>query len=59
MSEVKQLDAMVTEIGCHGTRITDIREGASDNNAIKAGKYAGYVVLVTLDERIHDVYPLF
>jgi hypothetical protein len=49
---------MITEVAGHGACITDIREGAGDDNPIEAGKYTGDFVLVSLNERIHDDYPL-
>jgi hypothetical protein len=56
---IKQPYLVVTEITCHGTGITDIRKGASDDNTIKVGKHAADLVLVRFDERIHIAYPLF
>ena len=56
---VEQSDLVVTEVACHGAGIANIREGAGDDDAIEARKYARDLILVALDERIHDGYPLF
>ena len=56
---IEQPDLVVTEVTCHGARVTDIGKGAGDDDTIKAGKYASDFILVAFDEGIHDGCPLF
>jgi len=56
---IERPDLVVTEVTRHGAGITNIRKGAGDDDTIEAGKHARDLIPVTLDERIHDGYPLF
>ena len=56
---VEQPDLMVTEVTCHGARISDIGKSSGNDDTIEAGKHAGNLILVAFDERIHGSYPLF
>ena len=50
---VEQPDLVVTEVARHGAGITNIRQGAGDDDAIEAGKHARDLILVTFNEWIH------
>ena len=56
---VEQPDLVVTEVTCHGARISDIGKSSGNDDTIEAGKHAGDLILVAFDERIHGSYPLF
>ena len=45
---------MIPEKARHGIGMTDVRQGAGDDDPIKAGKHAGDIVLVSLDEGVHQ-----
>ncbi len=50
---IEQTDLMVTEIACHGARITNIGKGAGDDDTVEAGKYGGNFLFMALYEGIH------
>jgi len=56
---IEQPDIVVTEVTCHGARITDIGKGDGNDDTIEVGKSASDFILVAFDGGIHDGYPLF